>query len=358
MGQAMYDPRMKIKHQGQETAFDRLQGFSITGSSKAMRQQMLEDTFVLKDLALLGQWTVFYGAPNAGKTLITLWLLKEVLESLTLDGDHVFYINSDDNYRGLVEKVALAEKWGFHMIAPNQKSFKNSDIIELIIELAESGEARGTVIVLDTLKKFTDLMQKREAAEFGIISRSFVSSGGTLICLAHVNKQKNSEGKSVFAGTSDIRDDADCAFIIDKVGGQLFEDEIAVEFVNHKARGDVSERVSFSYSKRYGQSYAELVESVARIDDQKVDQLKLKAEVTQKLDEDAAAISAVFNAIKAGITSKAAIIKNAGHETGISHKTIRRVLDEREGAVYSLGHRWQVEIGKHNKSTYSILAEI
>ena len=156
-----YNSSVKIVHQGQVTALDRLHGYSITGSSEAMRQQMLDDTFVLQDVAILGQWTTLYAAPNTGKTLITLWLLREALQSFCLDGDDVFYVNADDNYRGIVEKTELAEQWGFHMVAPNQNGFSSAEITQLMIELSETGEAKGVVIILDTLKKFTDLMHKK-----------------------------------------------------------------------------------------------------------------------------------------------------------------------------------------------------
>ena len=352
------NPNIKIAHQGQLTALDRLQSYSITGSSEAMRQQMLDDMFVLQDVAILGQWTTFYGAPNTGKTLITFWLLREALQDFCLDGDDVFYVNADDNYRGIVEKTELAEQWGFHMVAPNHNGFNSAEITHLMIELAETGEAKGVVIILDTLKKFTDLMQKKDATQFGIISRGFVAAGGTLICLAHTNKHKSADGKPIYSGTSDVRDDSDCVFIIDKVEGHLFEDEIAVEFINDKARGDVAGSVSFSYSKQHGQTYADLVESVQRVDSEKVAEMKSSLAITKKLEEDQEVILAICKAITSGVTSKSAIVKNVGDETGISHKTIRRVLAEREGTMYSLGHRWTVEVGKHNKSTYSVLAEI
>ena len=349
-------PPVKIHHQGQATALDRLHGFSITGNSDSMRQQMLDDAFVFQDIAILGQWSTLYAAPGTGKTLLSLWLLKEVLESAKLDGDYVFYVNADDNFKGIVQKTELAEKWGFHMIAPNQNGFNSDDIIQLMLQLAETGEAKGVVIILDTLKKFTDLMHKRESSEFGKISRGFVSSGGTLICLAHTNKHRSADGKPVYSGTSDITDDSDCVYILDKLGSSLFEDEIAVEFINHKARGDVADRVSFSYSKKHGQSYAELIDSVKRIDDGKMEELRLSAEVTRQLEEDDDVIASVRTAINQAVTTKAAIVKFVADETGTSHAKVRKVLAERTGSMYSLGHRWSVEIGAHNKSTYSNLA--
>jgi hypothetical protein len=147
-------------------------------------------------------------------------------------------------------------------------------------------------------------------------------------------------------------------YILDKLDGRMVEDEIAVEFVNEKARGDVAERVSFSYSKKHGQSYADLIASVKRIDHGKMEELRLSAEVTRQLEEDDDVIASVRTAIKQAVTTKAAIVKFVADETGISHAKIRKVLAERTGSMYTLGHRWNVEIGAHNKSTYSILVAV
>ena len=265
-------------------------------------------------------------------------------------------MNADDSFKGTVEKVELAEKRGFHMVVPNQNGFSSAEVPQMMLELAETGEAKGVVIILDTLKKFTDLMHKRESSEFGNISREFISAGGTLICLAHTNKHRAADGKPVYGGTSDISDDCDCVYILDKLDGRMFEDEVAVEFVNDKARGDVADRVSFSYSKKHGQSYAELIDSVKRIDDGKMEELRLSAEVTRQLEEDDDVIASVRTAINQAVTTKAAIVKFVADETGTSHAKVRKVLAERTGSMYSLGHRWRAEIGAHNKSTYSNLA--
>jgi len=351
------NPHIRLYHQGQETALERLHGYSITGSSDTLRQKMLDDTFVLKDIALLGQWTTLYAAPNTGKTLLTLWLLKEVLATAELDGDDVFYVNADDSFKGIVQKTELAEEWGFHMVVPNHNGFTHSDIVELMVQLAETGEAKGIVVILDTLKKFTDLMHKRESSEFGKIGRAFVSAGGTLICLAHTNKHRSADGKPMYGGTSDITDDCDCVYILDKLDGYMTGNDVAIEFVNKKARGDVADKVSFSYSKELGQSYDDLVESVSRIDKGKLEELRVNAEIIRELEQDEDIIAAVRSSIDQDITSKAAIVKLVADETGITHSKIRQVLAKRTGKDYALGHRWTVEVGKHNKSTYSILDE-
>ena len=57
----------KIIYQGQTSALDRLHNYSITGESQTLRQQMLDDAFILKDIAVLGQWTTIYASPGNGK---------------------------------------------------------------------------------------------------------------------------------------------------------------------------------------------------------------------------------------------------------------------------------------------------
>ena len=79
------------------------------------------------------------------------------------------------------------------------------------------------------------------------------------------------------------------------------------------------------------------------------------AEVTRELEQEEDIIAAVRSSIDQDITSKAAIVKLVADETGITHNKIRQVLAKRKGKDYALGHRWTVEVGKHNKSTYSIL---
>ena len=152
-------------------------------------------------------------------------------------------------------------------------------------------------------------MQKKDATDFGIISRNFVSAGGTLICLAHTNKHAAADGRPIPGGTSDVRDDSDCVYLLNKIAGQLYEDTVGVEFINDKARGDVADTVSFSYSRRHGQTYEELINTVKRIENDELEDLKQSKLNAQQLEADEEIISSVGNSIKAGITSKAAIIK-------------------------------------------------
>ena len=339
------------------TPLQRLTQYSLTGQSTKLKQKMLDDKDVLKGIAIQGQWTTLYASPNTGKTLITLSLLREAILSDEIDGELVYYINADDNYRGLVEKIELAEDWGMHMLAPHHHDCTAIAITDLMLDLADSDTAHGTTIILDTLKKFTDIMDKRAASEFGDVVKAFTTSGGTVISLAHTNKHPGTDGKAIYSGTSDIVDDSDCVFIIDKVSAVEMDRKTThtIEFRNTKNRGDVSNKIGFSYQREYGQDYTALLGSVKRIETDRLEEIKDKTKVEEALAEDAPIIKSVCKLIEEGTVTKDKIVKGAHLQSGESVARVRKVLEQRTGDMHQLGHRWSKRVGEHNRHVYAVL---
>ena len=189
--------------------------YSIIDSLAEIEKNSVEAKPFLGGIALFGQSTVIYAAPNSGKTLITQSLLIGGISNGTIEHpSKVHYLNMDDTSSGLVEKSRIAEEYGFHMLADGHCSFSISKFISDVNEMVvENNQACGIVIILDTLKKFVNLMDKGAASKFSKIMRRFVLKGGTVIALAHTNKKPGPDGKPVYGGTSDIVDDCDCAYI-------------------------------------------------------------------------------------------------------------------------------------------------
>ncbi len=320
-----------------------------------MKSQMLEDKFVLLGLAIAGQWTTLYASPNTGKTLITIAGLREQIECGSISGPDVFYVNADDSYNAAVIKIGIAEQFGMHMLIPNHRNFKAKSMLPLIRGLIEQKKARNKIIVLDTLKKFTDLMDKTSASSFGNIAREFISAGGTLICLAHTNKHKDADGKGIYAGTSDIVDDSDCVYVIDKIGVDELTGKHVVEFNNKKARGDVDSVASYEYTRTPGQSYLQLLDSVKRIDKHAAAIVKKKTATEKQLELDDELIGALRECISAGPLPKSEMISKVNKDAGFSHRQIRQVLRRYTGHSYADGARWKEEKGNHNKSTFTLL---
>ena len=324
--------------------------FSLNGSSKEMESKMLEDKFVLGRMAILGQATAFYAKPNAGKTLMTLWLLIDAVKRNEIEGNKVFYINADDNHKGLVCKLKLAEKHGFHMLAPSYNGFNSNDFLPMLNTIISQGTASGTVIILDTLKKFTDVMDKKIGTEFGKVVRAFVSNGGTVIMLAHTNKHRDSDNKVIFSGTSDIVDDIDCAYTLDITSEDPFNRTVIFE--NFKSRGDVVKKISYSYSAAEGQDYYELFNSVEQVDEARAAKLQSEKVIDEKLIKNELIIDAALEAISEGINTKTELAERVRASTGKSLIKVHAALKEHQGNDYVKGHRWRVSKADKNKHVY------
>lgn len=121
------------------TLLEQLKKFSITGQSEELMARMASEVFVMKDIAISGQWTTIFGAPNAGKTLLTLWMLFEQIQNSTILGSNIYYVNADDNSRGYAIKAAIAEKEDMQMLVPNENEFKIENVVSFMEKLAKSG---------------------------------------------------------------------------------------------------------------------------------------------------------------------------------------------------------------------------
>lgn len=241
-----------------------LLAYSLRGQLDELKKRAVDSVPFLGKVALLGQWTVFYAAPNTGKTLITLNLLARAVADGRVDPDKVFYVNMDDSSTGVCEKVAIAEQYGFHTIAGGEHNFKPAVLVDSLSELVRTKTAKGCVVVIDTLKKFVDLMQKSECTQFGVIARSFVQAGGTLVALAHTNKKSGEDGKAVYGGTADIVQDCDCMYVMTATK-ESTGDQVLVRFENQKKRGDVDPVVLYRYLDRAGVTYQDRFDSVTLV---------------------------------------------------------------------------------------------
>ena len=328
-----------------------LDTFVLNGASDAMKAKMLEDKYILGRMAILGQSTVFYGPPSSGKTLLTIWLLIEAIKS-GLNPKDVYYINADDNFKGLTYKLSIAEKYGFNMLSPGHNGFERRMLIESMNEMVRADTARGKIIIMDTLKKFTEIMDKRIASIFGEANRQFVSKGGSSILLAHVNKHKNSEGKSVYSGTSDIADDSDCCYTMDVI--ETTPESKVIEFTNFKDRGDVVRKALFTYSNREDVIYGDLLDSVVELEDSESTRISARNIQQEKLDHNHSVIEEIKSSIACGINTKTELIAEVRNATGESKKRVISVLQEHTGKNSNHGQLWTVKTGDKNKHEYQL----
>lgn len=324
--------------------------YSLQGQLPYLEQQMVEQILILGSLVLLGQATVIYALANTGKTLIVLHLIIEAIKSKRLDPSKLFYINMDDNSSGLVDKVRLAEEYGFHMVADGHQGFEAKEFRAAMEKMIATDTARGVIVVLDTLKKFVNTMDKSKSSDFAKVIRQFSLKGGTVIALAHANKHPGSDGRPVYSGTTDIVDDFDCGFTLATVSRQAETDQKVVEFSNIKRRGNVALTAAYSYALERDASYNDLLLSVREVDPEQLVPIKHAAEV----QSDAEVIAAVQACIANGINSKMKLVDAAAKNIAASRRTVLKVVEKYTGEVPGL-HRWRYEVHNRGAKVFQLL---
>jgi hypothetical protein len=329
-----------------------LSGFSLNGESGAMEKKMLDDKFVLGKWALLGQSTIIYATSNAGKTLIVIYELIKSIKLGLIKGEDVFYINADDNHKGLTHKLMLAEKYGFNMLAPGYKGFSASLLIAVLQQMINDGTAMGKIIILDTVKKFVDLMNKKSGSEFAEHIRQFVLHGGTVLMLGHVNKYDGEDGKPIYAGTTDMKDDSDCTYTIHVVEEDKFNGPKTIKFENKKNRGDVVHEMVYKYDCSTGLTYQERLDSIVEVDENSRDEINEIFKLKKRYLKNKEIIKGIINVLRVDDHTKSGLVTAVVNEWAFPRRQIIRVLDDHTGMDEEKYQFWRMEMRDRNAKFY------
>ncbi len=176
-------------------------------------KNMAEAEFLIPNLIVRGHLMAFVSPANGGKTAI---FVKQC-EKLAAQGLKVIYINVDGSPSDLKRHHEHASEYGYAVIAPDAKAGKSTDDVIAILESIASGEAscEDVVIIIDTLKKFLDVINKLQSKKFYKMLRAITVKGATICLLGHTNKYVGEDGKPIFEGTADLRNDLDELIYLD-----------------------------------------------------------------------------------------------------------------------------------------------
>ncbi len=342
----------KVKIVEPVSALHTLLKHSTTNRLNQMEANLENDFYVFEELALSGQITIFYGWPNTGKTLFFLRFIIDAINADRISAEKVIYVNADDSYKGLFTKAKIADKFGFNMISPAEAGVSPQNILELLEGIAEEGDAEGVIILLDTLKKFADMMSKRSQAELYETLRRLNAKGGTVIIAGHANKHKDPDGKLVYEGTSDTKNDVDCMYSMHQMSAP--ENEIqTVEFCREKDRGNVIPRATFQYRKTQGAHYLDMVQSIKRLDDSEAEKLIEDAQCRQLEDKFESELIFVKSLLGAnGPMNQTEIIKALQSDSDLSGEITMRSL--RRALKQLTGIAWISKRGDKDAMTYSL----
>lgn len=328
--------------------------FSLTGKSHELTKLVQAQILVLGSYAMLGQATAIYAAPNTGKTLVVLHDIGKSIETGALDPSKVYYFNLDDNSAGLMSKLQFAEKHGFHMVAEGHRDFSSGEFLSLIEKLIDTPHPSGMVIILDTMKKVTDLMDKRAVVGFTATIRRFVLKGGTVIALAHTNKKLDPNGRPIFAGTSDVVDDFDCAYTLQALPKDHAAKEVFVELKNFKQRGGVTDQTVYSYTRI--DDYHSLLASVREVSADEIIKVQQQAQMARDADVIDSIKAAIDAAAKDGGAKRMDLARVVGQSSGVSRREALGVLDAYTGDDPTR-HLWTFAVQARGAKIYSLIGD-
>jgi hypothetical protein len=304
--------------------------YSLKGMGDELAEQASKVEPLLGNVCLRGEATMWYAPPNAGKTLFAISLIIDAISSGRVEGDKIVYVNMDDNSEGLAQKVRLLEDHGVHVIAPGHRNFESNKLLPSLQQMIDDGMVNGHFLIIDTVKKVADLMDKRKSADFAGWARRWVQLGGTLLGLAHTNKNAGANGRLVYAGTSDLIDDFDCAYLLSERPDAAKPGLRLIEFTNLKRRGNAAGRAIYSYNASEKVSYVDRIASVETIDDFDLTPIAPPSNVTHT---DIA--TELVKAISCGNGGKMELMKSVAAELNVSRRKVQGVLEQWSGQIWT-----------------------
>lgn len=315
---------------------------SVRGAASSFEERALKLQPLLGNVAVLGQATVWYAPPNSGKTLIALALLLEAVRAGQVLAGNAYYLNADDNGHGIAEKARLLDDAGVHTLIPGENGFEPSMLAGRLDEMAAEDRCRGVVIIIDTVKKFVDLMDKRQTATFAGSVRRFTQKGGTCLSLAHTRKNPGANGKAVYGGTTDLLEDSDAVYLLSEAVDIDATGEKVVKFESKKRRGGGAEE-AYAFAAN-PESYDELLASVRLVDADQMERIAAKAQIA----DDQTVVDMVRICIAEGIDKKMFLAVAVAEHLKISRRAAVQVIERYED------HLWTYSVQARGAKVYRL----
>jgi len=185
---------------------DPFKGLLTMEVTEEIIKNIADAKFAWRQLIPQGHMIVLCAEANGGKTTLMVHISAEIAK----DGYRVLYINADASASDIKYYKHHAMDYGYTLINPDLTNGSADKVVDELRHLSvNNSDFSKTVIVLDTLKKFGDMMNKTKSKDFNSLLRTLTSKGMTVICLAHTNKYSDKDGKPMYEGTGDTRNDFD-----------------------------------------------------------------------------------------------------------------------------------------------------
>ncbi|MGD8854501.1 MAG: AAA family ATPase, partial [Gammaproteobacteria bacterium] len=298
-------------------------------------EEMSDPDWIYENLIIQGHLIVIPAPANAGKTTILMHIAGELAADYK-----VFYVNADVSGGDAKKMVSEAREKGYKLLLPDMKAGRSmDDVVKKVLGMNKiNADYSGCVFFFDTLKKMTDVISKSRAKELYKTLRGLTAKGMTIVLLAHTNKYNDAEGRPIYEGTVDLRNDVDEMIYL--VSQHHDDGGVTVSTLPDKKRGS-HQPITFKISPhRKVTQVPEYVDVVAQTKE------------AEQRERDATIIEAISDAIRQGKPRQTEIVGDC-REHGIGRRTVERVLQRYSGGPDRL---WRREKAFQNNATiYSLV---
>lgn len=252
------------------------------------------------------------GPAGSGKTAVA----TDVVARALAQRFRVLYFQEDASAGDIPRLHDHAKQCGYQLLNSTLAGCSTEDQLAALRGLAKSDvDLSDAVMVFDTVKKYADLMSKGGTRAFLTLMRSLTLRGATVLLLGHTNKHRGPDGKLVFEGVGDVRNDVDELLYIE-AGEKDAGGMVTVTIRPDKARCAVRE-ASFQLdtATMRATELPRVVDVAAEVADRK------------QRDEDADLIEATRAALASGGMTHSELVKRVCADTGQGRNAVARVVN-------------------------------
>ena len=292
-------------------------------------EQIESAEFIYERLIAKGLITVIAAPPNGGKTTIAMHMASVIAGN----GFQVFYIDFDSSGIHIGEYFKLTHESKIEYWTEIGSDFDAQTFVDHLVQASKrEGNQSDCVFFFDTLKKFTNLMNKAKVAEFMAKMRSLTRNGATVILLAHTNKRPEIDGCYLFEGVGDVKNDCDNLFYLLPMKNDDGSLTVTVDLGDNSKKKALLEPCSFIIQP---DRTVNLSEEYAT------------PEFVKSYEQDKTAIDVILSILGDEALNESRLLEQA-HQQGISRRNCRRILRSYD--------YWSVSKGEKNATLYSVLA--
>jgi hypothetical protein len=274
----------------------------------------VESTEIIWRKALVkGHVNLWVAPSNGGKTLLASLAARE----LSRIGYKVYYMQEDAAIGDLKEMQQQAEEHDYRLVSSVLGETSTDEILDSLRKWTNSDiDLNEYVLIFDTLKKFSEVMNKAESKQFFKLMRTLTIRGATVLLLGHTNKNLTYDGKLIFEGVGDNRNDIDeLLYIYNDANSDETKQQITFTITPDKVRSKV-EKVSFLY-ERNSREVTPL--------DNAVD-LMSELQIRNQYDKDAGIIASIRNEVMFSEQLVTTLVENLSQTMKIGDKKIRACI--------------------------------